>query len=89
MPSGIVNANPAETYFTFGLLRSKLTVTFVGEVTIDEITPVACSTRTNEFPFEFPACPGGSGGPLTMHDAPTISWMIAPDGLAVASTAAD
>src|SRR3954469_6616689 len=91
MPFGIVSAKPADTYFAFGWLRSKLIVTFVGEDTIDEMTPVACSARANELPFDKPSCPFGSGGPpnaSTRQVAPIISWMIAPAGRAVASPAA-
>jgi hypothetical protein len=54
-PSGILNANPADTNFAFGRLRSKLIVTCVGVASIDEITPVACSARMNELPFDSPS----------------------------------
>src|SRR5215467_5009878 len=86
-PFGILSANPADTNFALGWLRSKLIVTCVAVVSIDEITPVAWRARMNEFPLDSPSWPGGcTSWPPKRHDAPIISWMNAPLGCAVATT---
>jgi hypothetical protein len=46
IPSGITNANRAETNFAFGWLRSKLTVTFVAVGKVESSTDLSEPQRT-------------------------------------------